>query len=191
MTTVERRSTVVQLHQGGYAQQLKDLLDETMAAQRAEDSGGPRRVGERSKAMDLAKKYDKLLAEAESSAISVTLWEISYRHWGFLSDAHPPREGDKTDEVRGVSMKTFPHALLCASLVSGEKSELVTDTNKLVELGQATLDGFGDISRLHYAKLERSAWAINVEDDALPKHSLVSLLTQASEPDSAPPNDSE
>ena len=205
MSTIERRSTVVPLYQGAYAQRLADLLDETMAKQRAaeaaeadEESAGPRRVGQVSlarqlatEAKSLAKQYDDLLAEAETRTVKVTLWEISYRHWSGLRDEHPPRDDDRRDATFGMNMKTFPSAVLRASLVPSDQSANITDLTRLVALGQSILDELGDISGMHYAKLEKAAWDMNVEDDALPKFSLVSLLTEASASDSTPPPASE
>lgn len=186
--TLERRRATVTLHPGNYESELAALLDKAMAAQRAEETGAGRRMGTRSEAIELAKQYDALLAEAEASGVEVTVWAISYTEWGPLADEHPPREDNPDDKVRGVNMKTFPHALLMVSLVPPGTA---SDFESLKLKGEGALGALGEISRVHYAKLETAAWNVNVGDDALPKFSLVSLLKQQRDPDSKPPSDLE
>lgn len=187
MTKIKRRQTSVSLYQGNYEQELATLLDRTMAAER-DQSVQVRKFGQVSESIELAKQYDTLLAEAESSAVVVPLWAISYTEWDPIADMHPPREDDKDDAQRGVNMKTFPGALLRASLVAPGESEGVND---LLAKGDAALNDLGDLSRVQYVKLERAAWQVNVGDDALPKISLVSLLQAQRGDDSKPQSDSE
>lgn len=181
MKKIERRRTTVTLHHGHYQQELADLLEKAMAALRAEESGvAPQRAGTKRESMKLGKQYDDLLAEAEESATKITVWAIGHREYSTLADEHPPRPDDANDKRNGVNLKTFPAALLCASLVepgSGQDGEQILD-----EL---------DLSHPHYDKLERAAWSVNVGDDALGKSSLISLLKQMREPDSKPLSDSE
>lgn len=186
---VERRRTTVTLYPGNYEQELSSLLDRTMEAQRDEDDGSARRMGSpASRALDLAKEYDALLAKATASGIEVTLWAISYLEWGPLADGHPPREGNEDDASFGVNMKTFPPVLLRAALVAPGEAVSVAD---IQAKGDRILAELGDISRVHYVKLERAAWNVNVGDDSLPKFSLESLVRQQRDPDSSQPNDSE
>ena len=172
MTKIERRRATVTLNQGNFESELAALLDQAMAAQRAEETGATRRAGTKSKAIALAKQYDALLAEAEASAVTVDIYELSNTDWQVLADFHPPREGDAGDKQRGVNMKTFPGALLRRALPEG----------------QVDID---ELSRLHYVKLETAAWNLHNGDDALPKFSLVSLLKRQRDPDSKQPSDSE
>lgn len=173
-TKIERRHVSVPLYVGNYQNELNTLLEEAMAAQRDEESGvSPQRQGTRSKAIALARKYDALLAEANEAAINVEIHEISNTEWQQLADEHPPREGDAADKKLGMNAKTFPRALLVASL--GKPAPIDLD----------------EISPVHYTKLERAAWKLHNGDDALPLFSLVSLLKQARDPDSKQPNDSE
>lgn len=201
MSKIERRRTVVKLHHGNYEAELAALLDEVMAAQRAEDAGDVQHLeGEKSSSEKLATQYDAKLAEAEASAVDVTLWALSWDEWDGLSDAHPPRsdvaadpeqgtaaEEFAVDKQRGVNMKTFPASLLRLSLV--EPGSPISRVDK-ESLGAEILRELGP-SRIHYAKLETAAWNVNVGDDALPKFSLVSFLKEARDPDSKPPSDSE
>lgn len=177
--TVERRKAVVTLYQGDYQARLDDLIDRAAAALRDEAAAGPVRAGQKSKAMQLGREHDALLAEAEAAAVQVTLTEISHAAYQKLADEHPPRT-DKDDDgkpahpedrAHGVNMKSFPGALLRASLAD-----------------DLSLD---DLSQLHYIKLERAAWNLHAGDDALGKFSLVSRLTELRGSDSKPQPDSE
>lgn len=192
MTKIERRRLTVTLYQGNYEQELTDLARETLAAAEVEGQQGPARTGQRSKAMNLAKKHDAKKAEAEATAVSVTVWAVSRKEWAELADAHPPRDGDSEDKRRGVNMKTFPEALLAVSLVEPRAVEggIAEHVSALSAEGQAFLDEL-DPSRVHYTKLETAAWNVNVGDDALPKYSLVSLLQAEREPDSKQPSEPE
>ncbi len=197
-TKIERRRATVTLYQGDVEQQLADLRNQALAAERVE-SAGQRRHGTKSESIALAKAHDDLLAGAEESAVKLTVWAISYLEWGPLADDHPPRqdvavkdqgvaaESFPDDKQRGVNMKTFPPALLRASLV---EPGVATDLADLLAKGEVVLSGL-DLSRVHYVKLERAAWNVNVGDDALPKFSLVSLLKQQRDLDSKQRNDSE
>lgn len=187
MPKIERRRTVVTLYQGHYEPRLADLVDRIDKAER-EEARGQRRAGTKSSAMALAKEHDELVDEAADTAVKVTLWALSYQDWGPLQDKHPPRDGDQRDERSGVNMSTFPGALVRASLVApGEASDL----DDMLVKGEVALRELGDLSQLHYTKLERAAWDVNVGDDALPKYSLVSMLKRRRDQDSKPQPDSE
>lgn len=185
---IERRRATVKLHPGNYEAELADLLDRAMVAQRNEETGSQKRMGTKSEAIALAKQYDALLAEAEASGVELTVWAISYTEWGPLADEHPPRVDEADDRLRGVNMKTFPLALLKVSLVPPGEAKSFDD---LKARGETALTVLGDISRVHYAKLEAAAWNVNVGDDALPKFSLESLLKQQRDTDSKPLSDLE
>lgn len=187
-TKIERRRTTVTLYQGNYEHELGILYDEMFAALRAEESGvAPKRAGTKSKANEIAKKHDALVAEAEKTSVKVTLWAIAYYDWGPLADRHPPREDDAEDKQRGVNMKTFPEDLLYASLAGPDAGDL----DEMLSTGKRALRELGDLSRVQYVKLETAAWNVNVGDDALPKYSAVSLLKAQRGPDSKPQPDSE
>lgn len=187
MPKIERRRATVKLYQGNYEQELADLMEQALAAQREEELSSARRAGTRSKAMQLAKKHDELAAEAEATAAHVTVWAISYSEFGPLQDRHPPRADDAEDKQRGVNMKTFPEDLLFASLAEPD----VGDLDEKLAAGKIALRELGDLSQVHYIKLERAAWNVNVGDDAIPKYLLASLLKAQRGPDSKPQPDSE
>lgn len=196
MPKIERRRREVTLYQGHYEAELTALMDAMMDAARAEEVA-QRRAGTKSKSMQFARKYDELVAEAEASAVKVTVWAIRYDLFGDLADAHPPRtEKDDDgrwlhpdDQVRGVNAKTFPTQLLFASLAPEDaKRDSVDD---LIAAGKLVFEDLGDVSQLHFVKLREAAWAVNVQDDELPKVSAVSLLKEAREHDSKQPDDGE
>lgn len=188
MPKIERRRLSLKLPHGNYEHDLAKLLEEAQTALRAEESGAvQRRAGTRSKAAELARQYDDLRAEADETALELTLWALKHDDWDALSDEHPPRDDNADDAQRGRNMKTFPRALLEVSLIAPE------DANNLDELksrGAAALAEL-ELSRVHYLKAETAAWNVNVGDDALPKYSLVSLLKQERGTDSERPNSSE
>ena len=187
-TKIERRRATVTLYQGNYEQELADLFEAAMTAERLETLASSKRANTRSQAGALAKQYDALLAEAESTAVKVTVWALSNSIWGPLADEHPPREDDAEDAKRGLNMKTFPPVLLCAALVAPGEA---TTVDEFKAQGQTALDDIGDLSRLHYVKIERAAWNVNVGDEDIPKFSLVSLLKRQRDLDSKLPSDSE
>ena len=187
---IERRRATVTLFQGHYEQELADLFEAAMSAERLETIGSTRRMGTKSEANALGLKYDKVSKEAQSTAVKVTVWALSNTTWGPLADEHPPRDGEADDKKRGLNMKTFPPVLLRMSLVSPDDSKGLSNA-ELVSEGEKALDELGDISRLHYVKLETAAWNVNVGEEDIPKFSLGSLLKQQRDLGSKPRNDSE
>lgn len=169
---IERRTTTVKLYFGNYQAELTDLQERMLAEFRKEEAAGPRRSGTKSKAAELAREYDAKLAEGEASGVEVTLHEITNAEWQTLTDAHPPRDGDDRDKRTGWNVKTFPPALLRASL------------------GETDLD-LDALSPAHTLKLNDAAWNLHNADDALPKESMVSLLKQYREAASKPQPGSE
>lgn len=187
MPKIERRRATVTLYQGHYEPRLAELVEKIDKAER-EEARGQQRNATKSKAMALAKEHDELVDEAAESAAKVTVWALSYLEFGPLQDRHPPRDDEPRDERSGVNMKTFPPALARCSLVEPGTAK---DLDDLLVQGEVALRELGDLSHLHYTKLERAAWDVNVGDDALPKYSLVSMLKRRRDPDSKPQPDSE
>jgi hypothetical protein len=188
MPKIERRRKVVTLHHGNYEAELAELMDKAMAALRDEESGAAqRRHGTKSSANAYALQYDEKRKEADETATLVTVWAIGWEDMDTLQDEHLPREGEAEDKAKGVNMKTFPRALLEASMVDPDDATDLADRKTKGREALAALD----LSRLHYKRLENAAWNVNVGDDALPKASLVSLLNQARDNASKPQPDSE
>jgi hypothetical protein len=173
MTKIEAGHTTVTLYPRNFQSELADLMERMLTEFRKEESGEtPRRAGTKSKANALAREYDAKLSEGEAAAIKVDLREISNMEWQELTDDHPPREGNKRDERLGFNLKTFPNALMRASVVS---TDLELET----------------LGRVHGSKLEDAAWNLHNGDDALGKESMVSLLKQYREGGSKQQPDSE
>lgn len=170
-STIERRHKTVTLYTGNYQSELTDLLDQAMAAKRAEDSSGAKRANTRSLANALAKQYDDLLTEAEGSALHVDVYEISHVEYQRIADVHPPRKDHPEDAASGINKKTFLDALLRASV--------------------GTEINIDELSMLHYNRLAAAVWKLHMGDDALPKFSLVSLLKAERDAGSKPPAASE
>lgn len=186
MTRIERRRQVVTLFQGNYEAELADLMERAMSALRDEETG-QRRASSRSTANALAREFDAKTAEAEETAVRVPVWALRYDQMQDIEDEHPARDGDTTDQRFGVNMRTFPKALLEASLVDPTTT---SDLGEIKTKGAAILADL-DVRKAHYKKLETAAWTVNVGDDNIPKESLTLLLKQAREPDSKPQPDSE
>ena len=200
--TVERRSTVVTLYTGNYGKRLADLVDVTMSKQRASEVAegeearkGPRRAGQAPESKGLAaearaaaKEHDDLVEEADATATKIPVFELSYLHWKQLKANHPPRPEVRRDVEAALNFETLPADLLCASLVPADDAAKIRSIDDLVTSGAVILEGLGAISAVQYAKLEKGAWGINVEDDDFPKVSLSWLLMQASESEAEPPD---
>lgn len=196
MTKIERRHFVVSLLPGTYEQELADLAQRALTAAELELQQGPRRIGQKSKAIELAAEHDAMKAAAPEAAAKVTVWALGYAELPALKDSHPPRldlddDGNALhprDKMHGANMDTFPHALLCASLVTPGEHKTV---EAMVEAGARILDDELSPSLLHYQKLETGAWNVNMGAEQLPKDSLVSLLMEAREPESEEPSEPE
>lgn len=171
MSKFERRKVTVTLYPRDLRQELDALFEAAVAAQAAEDSSGPRRQGQKSQAMAKAREYDKLLADNPGEKFD--LFEITRGEWRRLVDEHPPRKDEPRDALSHYNTKTFPEALLRASLA---ESDIDLD----------------DLPPSYYQELENACWKLHNEVDEIPKgFSLVSLIAQAREQKSEAQSDSE
>lgn len=187
MPKIARRFRVVTLPQGDQESKLAELRQEIVAAQAAEESGGGR-FANKSVANAKAVEFDKLNAKAEKDAVRVTVYALAYDEFGPLQDLHPPRDDDATDKRVGYNRKTFPHALLKASLV---EPDVATDFEDLLVKGDEAFAELGRPTQVQYGRLEAAAWDVNVGDDSLPSYSAVSLLKEAKERGSKQQSESE
>jgi hypothetical protein len=193
MPKIARRFRVVPLPQGDQVAALEDSKSNLMAAVATAGEGGDR-YGARSPVTANAREFDKVKKKAEADAVKVTVWALAYNEFGPLQDAHPPRDGDAGDKRAGYDRKSFPLALLKASLVEPDTAEGETDDERLADLlakGEKAFEELGSLSYVHYSKLNDAAWEVNVGDDSLPPYSAESLVKQARERDSKPQRDSE
>lgn len=194
MTEPSRRYRDIVLIRGDQEAILAAMQKEIAALQATENAGG-RRQSSRSKAAAKALEFDKLNAQFAKDAPVARVNELAYDEFGPLQDLHAPRKGDEIDKAVGYNRATFRHALLKASLV--EQDTAVGDTPEdllkdLIAKGDAAWSALKPKpGRLQYARLESAAWTVNVEDDALPLFSAVSLLKAANERGSKDQPDSE
>lgn len=174
MPKIERRRRTIRFYQGHYEDRLNLLRERVVQAEIMDRQ--QQRMSSKSLAAKLAREHDKLAAEAEETAVDVTVWAISRTDWSPLADRHPPRDGEVEDRRNGVNMETFTADLVLASLV---EPDAATDLDDRLAKGRDILDELGDLSQAHWRRLEIAAWEVNVTDDDLPKSSLVSLLQQS------------
>lgn len=176
---ISRRSRTVKLYQGEYEPRIDELSRALVEAVDGEQERG-KRFGEKSSAMQLAREHDALVAEADKTAVPVTVWAIGFRDFGRLMDMHEPRPDNEADQRFEVNMRTFPDALAEASLADPEV-DYGEDVGLRCRNGRKKLEELGDISRVHYVKVREAAWDVNVSSDELPKFSAVSRLREMSE----------
>lgn len=180
--TTHRRSVTVDLFPGEYEQQLVDAMNEAQDAYRREVMAGGVRFGQKSAAAKAAAAFDALRDNPPDPIESVTLWQVGYLDWDDLVELHPANKDKPEDVAHGVNMDTFPRELLHLSLVAPDHEGELTER---LSAGKAALRKLSP-SRVHYLKLEASAWSVNNEALNLPKESLASLLTQQRGDDSEP-----
>lgn len=115
----------------------------------------------------IAKERDDFKAEQMAAAPKLVFEAITHRRLQRLYDEHPPRKGDKGDEMVGYNRETFAPALVRASLVE----PAVTDEqwDEFVESVSA-----GRMMRLHEVANDLAGGDVD-----LPKSSAVTTLTLA------------
>lgn len=173
---VPPRERVVEIYPGDVEADL-----ESLNAQIAEAANDPRpkRLADKSPALRLAEEYDALVEATRERAIKVTLRAVPHRTYRQLQDAHPPRKGNKRDEVYGVNEDTFFPALIRASLVSPEVTDEQWDEFVSTVAAPALM------------RLSSTAFELATGEVALPKSSAVSALRRMRESDSKRLHDSE
>lgn len=123
MTTFEPRTAVVTIFQGDYLDRIRFLEQKYQAAVESEKSGPPRMNDEVPESVGLAEEHKALVAEAEATALNVTLKALGRKAWRALVAQHPPRDGNDEDKAVGVNEETFKDALIAASVVAPDLSE--------------------------------------------------------------------
>lgn len=165
-----RRRTTVTLYQGDYEPRLAALaaaVDRTRLAGQMSA-----RFATAGNAMRLAHEYDELRAEAEETAVKITLEALPRSAWAKMLEQHPPRESDERDGQLGANQETIHDELVSACVVD----PVFTET-EWVEFAD-------DLSAPAWQALAAAAWTLNVRGVDLPKSSLVSQLRRSSDDDS-------
>jgi hypothetical protein len=152
MSLIEPRTSVVTLYQGDYLDQIRVLERRYDAAIDAEKNT-TRTLGGIPQSEELLAEHTALVAEAEETAIHVKLKALGRRVWRDLTEAHPPREGNKGDQQIGVNDDSFKEALVPVSIVEPEFSS----------------DDLDEISDVDFDRLYNVAFALNRAPAAGPK----------------------
>lgn len=123
MVTIEPRTAVVPIFQGDYLDRIRDLEAKHKQAVEDEKNGPPRMNDEIPVSIGLARAHKALVAEAEESALNVTVKALPRKMWRLLVENHPVREGNRADAVVGVNEDTFKDALVPVSIIDPDLSE--------------------------------------------------------------------
>lgn len=122
MVTIAPRTSVVTIFQGDYLDRIRHLEQRHEAALEAENAA-TRRLSDGAESNAIAEEHAALVAEAEASAINVTLKALGRKAWRELVALHPPRPEVDSDIAVGVNEETFKDALIAVSIVEPELSE--------------------------------------------------------------------
>lgn len=163
MSTIEPRTSVVIIYGGDYLDRLRHLEKRYEAAVKAEQSA-TRLLADEAQSPAIAAEHEALKAEAEETALHVTLRALGRKAWRALVAEHPPRPSHEGDASVGVNEETFKDALVPASITSPELSE----------------DELDAISDIDWDRLYFTAFALNRSPAASPK-ALVSPTSQESD----------
>lgn len=165
MTTIEPRTAVVSIFQGDYLDRIRHLEQKHKAAVEAEKSGPPRMLSDLPLSASLADEHAALVAEAEDSALNITIRALSRKAWRTLVAEHPVRPDNKADEIVGVNEDTFKDALVPVSIVDPK----LTD------------DELDQLSDAQYDSIYYTAFGLNRGTQPDPKVLPVSQPNQASD----------
>lgn len=164
MTTIEPRTSVVTIYGGDYLDRIRHLEQKYEAAVKSEKSAD-RLLADDSQSPALAAEHEALVAEAEASAVHVTLKALGRKTWRALVASNPARENHAGDAVVGVNEDTFKDALVPASIISPVLSE-------------DELDALSDID---FDRLYFTAFALNRNPAASPKALVSPQSTESDE----------
>lgn len=122
MTTIKARTSVVTLYQGDYLDRIRHIERQYEEALRSEVRS-PRLLNEVPASVTLADEHATLVAEAEATAVNVTLRALGRKEWRALVAAHPPRDGNEDDKQVGVNEDSFKDPLILSSIVDPALTE--------------------------------------------------------------------
>lgn len=160
------RSTEVLLFQGEDYAEFQELL---AAVERA-NAPANRRVGDGDGGVKAAADaYDAFVAEAAERALKIRLRAVGHRKWRELLAAHPPRDDNRMDQMRGFNTDTLGDDLVPASLMAGDFD---SDDER---------DAFLDmLPAADWNRLYSEALSLNEDAGPDPKVQLSSLLGETS-----------
>lgn len=157
------RTETVWLLPADYEDRLADLsrrIDEAHAASRSDKR-------KRAAADKLAAELDEQRDPANvAGAVAILVREVPNRVEEKLLNEHPPRKGNRRDQIHGYNVDTFPSALVRLALVEPEVTDAQFD-EWLATVGPARWGKVWDaVNRVNHGEIE------------VPKSSAVSLLRE-------------
>jgi len=112
-----QRTREILLYQGDDLDKLDALAEEIERLQAAsDDSEAPRLLSDADPLADAIAEHNALVEGARKRAVVVRLKPLGRRKFRDLVRQHPPREGNKVDEMRGFNGDDFPEALVPLSI---------------------------------------------------------------------------
>lgn len=172
MTTFQPRESTVTIYQGDYLDRLRHLQQRHDAALEAE-KGATRLLSDVPESAAIREEYDALKAEADETAIELSLFALGRKIWRAQVADHPPRKDHDSDEAMGVNEDTFKDVLVPLAL----QYPTGHDLHGTQQISDEELDRFSDIDfdRLYYV-----AFALNRAPASAPK-ALASPQSQKSD----------
>lgn len=161
MTTFQPREATVTIYQGDYLDRLRHLEQRHKAALEAE-ANTTRLSSDIPESVEIRAEYDALKAEADETALDLSLFALGRKVWRALVAEHPPRKDNDSDEAMGVNEEAFKDALVPLALQYPDEHEKFGQE----QISEAQLDRLSDIDfdRLYY-----SAFALNRAPASTPK----------------------
>jgi hypothetical protein len=129
------------------------------------------------RAAELRRELGEVVEAMRAGTIVVTLRALESAEWKEFIAEHPPREGERVDQVLGVNNSTFFPALVRRSLV-----DPVIPEDRLERL-------LGKLSDAQFDKLADTAWGLNRRDVSVPFSPTASPAAASSGETSRPPSD--
>jgi hypothetical protein len=178
MPTIQPRTATVTIYQGDYLDEIAFLRRKVEAAQEAEKSDpAPRLLSEIPESLELVRKHDALVAEAEANAITVKLRSVGRRAYHDLMVKHPPRTAEdvpaatrEADADLGRNQDAFFEDLVPLSMIE-PSFENDTDRQRFLE----------DLPAVDWERIKWAAYSLNEVATADPKLFPASRLTQQSD----------
>lgn len=161
MTTFQPREATVTIYQGDYLDRLRHLEQRHKAALEAE-ANTTRLNSDIPESVAIRTEYDAIKAEADETALDLSLFALGRKVWRGLVAEHPPRKDNDSDDAMGVNEETFKDALVPLALQYPDEHDRSGDE----QIGEDELDRLSDIDfdRLYY-----SAFALNRAPATAPK----------------------
>jgi hypothetical protein len=161
---VAAREATLTLYPGDTQVRLDELQRQIAEAVTAATKG-PQRLAGKPVAEELLSEHEALIEATKDRAVTLRLRGVSNTVVGELQETHPPRKGNRVDEMLGGEERPFLQALLRACLVEPKVTA--------AEFEEAVADW----SETNWRLATHTAYELSAGSPvALPKESLRSLL---------------